>query len=88
MYNKCDSCSLGQTLRFCRVSDPVDEHNANHTEYVVDTDKEIRQGCGPEVDLKGLILILVADRLLLNLAIVLAEVIIWVLFLLLLAEAL
>ena len=49
LHDESHSCDVRELLSFSLESDPGHEHDADSTKDIVDTDKEVRQSCGPEV---------------------------------------
>ena len=53
LHNESHSGGLGEALSLRGVANPVDHHDADGSQDVVDTDEEIRESCCQVVDIGG-----------------------------------
>ena len=88
MHEEGDVGGLREALSLSRIANPVNEHDADHSEDVVDTDEEVRKCGSPVVDTRNRFLILTAYGFIVFLTIVASHIVVRVLSLLKLAEAL
>ena len=88
LHNEGHSGGLGEALSFSGVANPVNHHDADGSQDVVDTDKEIGESGGPVVDTGGVGDVLFANGFIIGLTVRVFKIVVWVFLLLLLAEAL
>ena len=61
MHDEGHCCDVRELLSLGLESDPGHEHDADSTKDIVDTDKEVRQSCGPEVHGEDVVVVVLAD---------------------------
>ena len=61
MYDEGHSCDVRELLSLGLESDPSHEHDADSTKDIVDTNKEVRQSCSPEVHRENVVVVVFAD---------------------------
>ena len=61
LHDEGHCCDIRELLGLGLESDPGHEHDADSTKDIVDTDKEVRQSCGPEVHGEDVVVVILAD---------------------------